>query len=304
MPSSAGSGLRMSSSPRWCATRRPAARRPTARRWTSWRGLQVRGALRPLTDDPEAWRRVATAALATAAHRLGRLTDGSPRTSADRIRIALGVRFPLPHAVDVLRPEMLADAARRAAAAVPEPGTAVPGWLQRLRRTRPGIATFDDVASAVELLDTGPLEFGLVQLPVDRSGHWVAEAIPEQNTVHVVLASTRGGSITPRVTGLVVDEWVEPVSLTEVDGGLAFHFDTPGAEAPQAVLLALPPEGVPAWSATNVAATVRTTFAMVRRRAVGPAELAGTQDDDGAPLGHYLPATNLPEPLRFPAVAS
>ena len=74
---------------------------------------------------------------------------------------------------------------------MPEPGTAVPGWLQRLRRTRPGIATFDDVACGVELLETGPLEFGVIQLPVDRAGRWVAEAVPDQNTVHVVLASTR-----------------------------------------------------------------------------------------------------------------
>jgi len=206
--------------------------------------------------------------------------------------------------VDVLRPEVVAGAAQRAADAVPEPSTSVPGWLQRLRRTRPGLATFDDVASAVELLETGPLEFGVVQLPVDRAGRWVAEAVPDQNTLHLVLASTSAGSITPRATGLIVDEWVEPVPLTDVDSGVTFHFDTPGAEAPQAVLLALPPEGATAWSATSVAATVRTTLVMARRRAVGPAELAAAESDGVAPLGHYIPATNLPEPLHFPAVAS
>jgi hypothetical protein len=264
--------------------------------------LQVRGALRPLTDDPESWQRVATAALGTAAQRLTRLADGNARTAAERIRIALGVRLPLPHAVSVTRPDVLVDAARRAAEAVPEPGTAMPGWLQRLRRTRPGVATFDDVASAVEVLDTGPLEFQLVQLPVDGGARWVAEVVPDQNTLHVVLASTGAASIAPQVTGLVVEEWVEPVPLADVDSGLAFHFDTPGAEAPQAVLLALPPEGATAWSATSVAATVRTTLAMARRRAVGPPELAAA--GSVAPLGHYIPATNLPEPLRFPAVAS
>jgi len=266
--------------------------------------LQVRGALRPLTHDPASWLRVATAALATAAQRLSRLADGSARTAAERTRLALGVRVPLPHAVDVFRPDVLAGAAQRAADAVPEPGAAVPGWLQRLRRTRPTLATFDDVACAVELLETGPLEFGILQLPVDRGGRWVAEAVPDQNTLHVVLASTGASSITPRATGLVVDDWVEPVPLTDIDSGVAFHFDTPGAEAPQAVLLALPPEGARAWSTTSVAATVRTTLAMARRRAVGPAELAATASHGAAPLGHYIPATNLPEPLHFPAVAS
>ena len=266
--------------------------------------LQVRNAVRPLTDDPESWLRVATSALGSAAQRLTRLADGSARTASERIRLALGVRFPLPHAVDVLRPEVVAGAAQRAADAVPEPSTSVPGWLQRLRRTRPGLATFDDVATAVELLETGPLEFGVVQLPVDQGGRWVAEAVPDQNTLHVVLASTGAGSITPRATGLIVDEWVEPVPLTDVDTGVTFHFDTPGAEAPQAVLLALPPEGATAWSATSVAATVRTTLVMARRRAVGPAELAAAESDGVAPLGHYIPATNLPEPLHFPAVAS
>jgi hypothetical protein len=247
---------------------------------------------------------VATAALGAAAQRLTSLADGSARTAAARIQLALGVRLPLPHAVDVLRPEMVAEAVRRAANAVPEPETAVPGWLQGLRRTRRGLATFDDVASAVELLETGPLAFAVVQLPVDRAGRWVAEAVPDQNTLHVVLASTGAGSITPRATGLIIDDWVEPVPLTDVDSGVAFHFDTPGGEAPQAILLAVPPEGATGWSASTVAATVRTTFGLARRRAVGPTELAAAGLDGVAPLGHYIPATNLPEPLHFPAVAS
>jgi hypothetical protein len=39
---------------------------------------------------------------------------------------------------------------------------------------------------------------------------------------------------------------------------------------------------------------------MVRIRAVGPAELAAAGADDITALGHYVPATNLPEPVRFP----
>ena len=260
--------------------------------------LNVRSALRPLSDDDEAWRRVATAALAEAAQRLARLAAADNASGHERIELALGTRIPLPHAVPV--PAGTA-AARATPPDVRQRDAAVPGWLQRLRRTRPQLARFDDVLAAVEVLGTSSPGFEVVQVPPDPAGRWVAESVPQQNTLHLVLASTSAGE-EQAVAGIVVDDWVEAINLADADSGLAFHFDTPGAEAPQAVLLALPPEGVDAWSAPRLAGTLRSTLAMARLRAVGPAELAAAAVDDITALGHYLPATNLPEPLRFPVV--
>ncbi len=260
--------------------------------------LNVRSSLRPLADDAETWRRAATAAVAEAAQRLARLAaiDGAP--GHERIGVALGTRLPLPHPVTV--PAAIA-AARAAPPDVGARDSVVPGWLQRLRRTRVQLARFDDVLAAVEVLETTNPGFEVVQLPPDAAGRWVAESVPQQNALHLVLASTGGGETSAAVvTGIVVDDWVEPIALTAADSGLAFHFDTPGAEAPQALLLALPPEGVDAWSAARLAGTLRSTLALARIRAVGPAELAAAAVDDITALGHYVPATNLPEPVRFP----
>jgi hypothetical protein len=259
--------------------------------------LNVRSALRPLTDDAESWQRIAAGALAEAAQRLARLAATDTAPGQERIGIALGTRIPLPHAVPV--PAAISGA--RAPAAVGQPDAVVPGWLQRLRRTRPQVARFDDVLSAVEVLGTTSPRFDVVQLPPDAAGRWVAESVPQQNTMHLVLAAAGGQEkLATETAGLVVDDWVETIPLGDADSGLAFHFDTPGAEAPQALLLALPPEGADAWSAARLAGTLRSTLAMVRIRAVGPVELAAAAVDDITALGHYVPATNLPEPVRFP----
>jgi hypothetical protein len=260
--------------------------------------LNVRGALRPLTDDAESWQRIATGALAEAAQRLGRLAATGTAPGQERIGVALGTRLPLPHAVPVAA---AITAAHAAPPAVGQPDAVVPGWLQRVRRTRPQVARFDDVLSAVEVLGTTSPRFEVVQVPPDPVGRWVAESIPQQNTLHLVLAAAGGQQeLATTAAGIVVDDWVETIPLGDADSGLAFHFDTPGAEAPQALLLALPPEGADAWSAARLAGTLRATLAMVRIRAVGPVELAAAGADDITALGHYVPATNLPEPVRFP----
>ena len=263
--------------------------------------LQVRVALPPLTADEQSWRRVATAALGEAAQRLARLAGAEDASGHRRIELALGTRLPLPHPVPVPSATIAAGAGPAVAA---QPDAAVPGWLQRLRRTRPQVARFDDVLAAVEVLGTAGPAFEVVQLPADAGGQWVAEVVPAQSTLHLVLTSTGFQPVlAPEVTGIIVDDWVEPIPLADSHSGLAFHFDTPGAEAPQAVLLAVAPEGAAAWSVSSVAATLRSTLGLARLRAVGPAELAAAAVDDITALGHYLPATNLPEPVRFPVGA-
>jgi hypothetical protein len=85
-----------------------------------------------------------------------------------------------------------------------------------------------------------------------------------------------------QLAGLTVDEWVDVVPARSVTTGLAFHFDEPGARAPHAILLAVPPAPAAGWSLDALAAVVRETADLARIRMVGPEE---------APwLGRMLPA--------------
>lgn len=68
--------------------------------------------------------------------------------------------------------------------------------------------------------------------------------------------------------GLLLDAWVERQPDDTIDTGVAFHYDDPGAEAPQAVLLAVPPTGRRCWRFDDLAATVRDAFELARLRGV------------------------------------
>ncbi|QIY93187.1 hypothetical protein HEP87_01970 [Streptomyces sp. S1D4-11] len=95
---------------------------------------------------------------------------------------------------------------------------------------------------------------------------------------------TDGAADPGQVTGLVVDAWAESVpepagaggtdgqgaqpdqEVREELGGLAFHYDQPDARAPQALLLALPPDRGRGWRMEDIHAVVEEAFALARIR--------------------------------------
>jgi hypothetical protein len=79
-----------------------------------------------------------------------------------------------------------------------------------------------------------------------------------------------------------VDEWNEVIPNTRELTGLSFHYDDPGAEAAQAILLAVPPADWQSWDLESLVATLDETFDLGRIRAVEP-DLLGE-------LGQLLPA--------------
>jgi len=89
-----------------------------------------------------------------------------------------------------------------------------------------------------------------------------------------------------RVCGLFVDEWMESLPSDSETTGLGFHFDAPGARAPQSMLLAVPSDPKATnWTLDALLATVDEALALARLRAVRP------QDLDG--LGLLLPGLYL-----------
>ena len=85
-------------------------------------------------------------------------------------------------------------------------------------------------------------------------------------------------------SGLLLDEWVEVIPAEDANTGLAFHFDRPNTEAPQAILLVTPPVHRGAWQWQDVVDAMHETLDFARMRAVEPAQL------DQTTLAPLLPA--------------
>jgi hypothetical protein len=130
-----------------------------------------------------------------------------------------------------------------------------------------------------------------VQLPLERD-----PAIPRWAAMPFDGAPPRAGLVSLAIEGappqaanawsaLLLDAWPELAPNVEEDAGVAFHYDAPGAQAPQAVLLAVTPPGAQAWSFELLEQTLFQALDLARMRTVDLETLG--------PLGQLLPMSFL-----------
>jgi len=170
---------------------------------------------------------------------------------------------------------------------------AVHTWVMRMERVRPGLAAMTMPYRLALVIGTGPgLEPGVAHVPHAGDRAWVGLAVGEDGSGispdGLLSLIVQGGSdidLAGPLAGLLVDEWTEVVPSRTEDAGLAFRYDPPDAMAPQAVLLAVPPDPAEAWTVGSLNQVLLETLDLVHLRAIGPQLL-------DAP-GHYLPATML-----------
>ena len=82
-------------------------------------------------------------------------------------------------------------------------------------------------------------------------------------------------------------EWPEIIPAVEEEAGAAVQFDAPGAQAPQAVLLAVPPDAQPNWSYAALERTLLDTLRLAEIRALDLSQLGD--------FGQLTPMTFLAE---------
>jgi hypothetical protein len=68
--------------------------------------------------------------------------------------------------------------------------------------------------------------------------------------------------------GLMLVDWPEIIPAVEEEAGIAIQFDAPGAQAPQAVLIAVPPDDQPTWSYSALEQTLLDTLQLAQIRAL------------------------------------
>jgi hypothetical protein len=146
-------------------------------------------------------------------------------------------------------------------------------WLYQSARVRPRLAQWRKLALLAGVLGADIGSFDVVQLPHRESARWVAlpfadDARPVPGTLSLVLQRVAAPQPEQPWVGLLVDEWSELIPDREQMAGLAFHYDAPSTEPPQAVLIAVPSDDSETWSPANLTATLHETLDLAKIRAV------------------------------------
>lgn len=163
-------------------------------------------------------------------------------------------------------------------------------WLQGLVRVRDRMADLTKVRDWGEWTGAQAINMTPVQLPRRESDTWIGEGItaavddPERMSVMLLDAQEPGSSM----SALLLDTFSETVPTNTEISGLSFHYDRPNAEAPQAILLAVPPVVNGNWTWDALLDTINDTFDRARLRAVEPDFINGTD------WFHALPANLVP----------
>jgi hypothetical protein len=244
--------------------------------------------------------RVTDAAL-TALEEAFDATSASPESLIEhhvaRIHALFGNDFPvLPRFTVLNSAELGASLAEQDALCAGDP--LAPGaWLQRMALVRPDTDRLQRVFTAAELLDVAvpPADFRIAQLPHQSGQRWAA--LPQEPNTAVdadlALALHAPGTLdfTASLAGLVCDDWAETIPAAEQVTGLSFHYDAPGARAPNTVLVAVAADPqASTWGIDELVDVVREAAALAKLRLVGPRQLDR--------LGILLPTTYLPDNFK------
>jgi hypothetical protein len=151
--------------------------------------------------------------------------------------------------------------------------------VQQVARIRPGLGRWRSMWIYSEALGASRASFEVVQQP--SAPVWAArpDAVIESGTLSLLLHRPQQTPASRAWAGFVVDEWNETIPSATHTTAISFRYENPVAEAPQAVLLAVPPSPTATeWDDETLIDTVRETLLLAKIRAV-----------DGALLGSLRP---------------
>lgn len=176
-------------------------------------------------------------------------------------------------------------------------------WIQRAARVRPRLQRLCDLLLYAEALGTGAeLDLATGQLPFREGDRWVGLPVPPGERFpdgRLSLAAHAPAGVVPGerpLAGLHIDEWQDVVPADQETTGVAFNYDQPDSRAPQAILLAVPPDTRARWDSDTMADVLMETLELARLRAVDPDTLAD--------VGHYLPAVCLATNIRQSTIST
>jgi hypothetical protein len=174
-------------------------------------------------------------------------------------------------------------------------------FVRQAMRTREGLQRVRKLMLRAEAVGATPPSVAVAQVPF-ADEDWVGCSVPAESRLSLVFlcADQAAPVATAPLRGLLLDSWTELVPKAVAETGVALNYDNPCAEAPQVILLAVPPvvndEG--SWNKEWVLATINQAADLARVR---PLTLSGTG------LGQMLPGVivannplNLTASVTFP----
>ncbi|WP_068115102.1 hypothetical protein [Tropicimonas marinistellae] len=208
------------------------------------------------------------------------------KAARDTIRRVLGRSHPVVVPVRWEGLQEYADSFAKSAARLAGLDGTPSTWIERQGYTHEPLGQLGLALDVAEVAGEGGFGLHVAQWP-EPSGavQWIAETgvtDREGPTRSVVVIQLQPDSAAndeekrPPVAvdpdagfaALVLADVVEAMPAMETDMAAAMHFDSPNAEAPQAILLALPRDEDEGWSFDTVLQTVQTAFDLARIRAV------------------------------------
>ncbi|MEN0005510.1 MAG: hypothetical protein AAF798_15270, partial [Bacteroidota bacterium] len=133
-----------------------------------------------------------------------------------------------------------------------------------------------------------------IQLPYQKDDQWLAIEFEEAkieiagDPLSLVLNMPRGlvDNEDGYGCGLLIDEWVEKIPYRQETTGVSFNYKEPQSEAPQTILLAIPPRIKGEWVWDDLVDTLNETLEMAMLRAIDPDLL---QQQAGSAFNPFLP---------------
>jgi len=166
----------------------------------------------------------------------------------------------------------------------------VDDWLHGVARVRDKMRHWEQITMLTATLGQAELSLTPIQLPHRPDESWLAlefktaQPLDGERLLYTAHYAVEPNAAAP-TCGLLLDEWTEVVPSREETAGLAFHYDGPGSEPPQAWLLVTPARADGKWQWDVVVDAVNETLELARLRAVEPGQI-----DDQA-YARFLPAT-------------
>jgi hypothetical protein len=233
----------------------------------------------PQANDPDAGGRALLTVADLVATEVATIRERLTRadaTATERIQAVFGSQFTVTPLFVPTAPAELGAAI--AASARPDflgrDRGAPLAWLQRIGRSRERCARLT-LALLYGHTPASGHRLDVAQLPEAR--RWIAlpfdDGSPPAAATSLVVHSHTPVKMDEPLAGLLVDEWVEFVPRRSVTTGIATHIDEPGARAPQALLLAVPPDPGESWSLDALIAVVNEAADLARIRTVAPDEV-------------------------------
>jgi hypothetical protein len=196
---------------------------------------------------------------------------GKPNKTEEEIaRAVFGADFVLLPTFQPTRPVELAQALVYAPSLVGNDPFAVPNWIRKAAPVRDPMALFRGMSLRTQALGGAAAPFAAVQLPFAQGASWAALPFadeahrPPSGRASIVLQHVSVPAATGLWGGLLVDEWSEIIPSASEQTAVALQYDHPRAEAPQAVLVAVPPDRV--WGFESLLDCVRETLQLAKVR--------------------------------------